>query len=177
MLSATEMAFVSVTHTCIHAHMAVQYTYTPPPAECIAAGDSAGGNLAICSLVYMRERARGFAGVHTAAERPAASKAAAAAAAAETASSSTAAEAAAQAGEFQPPQAAILISPAVDMTDNSTIWSRSPNDELFKYDYVTPGEDSAGKAAVLQHTAAQHRALCAQDRHSSSAQLYLHTAW
>jgi acetyl esterase/lipase len=134
-------------------------------AALFAAGDSAGGNLTITGLVYMRDRAAGTL------QGPAAQAVAAAA--------SQKQQQGQERPPFHPPLAAIMISPATDFTNSSVFRRglpekaqeqlkqqqqnsangsaagtgstaegvsassgsrRDSTDELFHYDYVSKGE-------------------------------------
>ncbi|WIA31722.1 hypothetical protein OEZ86_002598 [Tetradesmus obliquus] len=124
----------------------------------ILAGDSAGGNLTITGLTYMRDRAAGTV------QGPAAQPAAAAAAADTSQQQQGQARPA-----FHPPLAAIMISPATDFTNSSVFGqglpeqaqeqleqqqtqrsatgsaavgggSTSSTEQLFHYDYISKGE-------------------------------------
>lgn len=94
-------------------------------ASATAAGDSAGGNLVMTALAYMKERSQGFPNTK---------------ASAAVAGSSNSGDP----SVFQPPLAAVLISPAPDLTKSAAFW-RPKGDEIFKYDYITSWEVSDSK--------------------------------
>jgi acetyl esterase/lipase len=98
-------------------------------AFCAAGGDSAGGNLTICALEYMRQRAAGSV-------EPALAAAGNGSANKRSNSSSSSA-----AVPFYPPVAALLVSPAVDLS-GSSVFGRPAAEvaEIFRYDYVAKSE-------------------------------------
>jgi acetyl esterase/lipase len=112
---------------------------------CAAGGDSAGGNLTICALEYMRQRAAGSVDpALTAAD----------AAAAGSASANKHSNSSSVAVPFHPPVAALLVSPAVDLS-GSSVFARPAAEvaEIFRYDYVVKSEgdtDSSGEQCALQ---------------------------
>ncbi|WIA31057.1 hypothetical protein OEZ86_001087 [Tetradesmus obliquus] len=121
-------------------------------SECIVlGGDSAGGNLSIAALEYMRQRAAGCI-------EPALTAAAAAAAAATAEApadqgcakinSSNGSSSSSAAVPFHPPAAALLVSPAVDLSSSSVFGlPEAEAAKLFRYDYVAKSEAADAGAA------------------------------
>lgn len=87
-----------------------------------AAGDSAGGNLTLTSLAYLRERGQGSGKASSTPAPPAAADAAAREAPLQQ-TLAPAPSAAAATTPFHPPRAAIAISPAVDLSHTSGLTS------------------------------------------------------
>jgi acetyl esterase/lipase len=110
---------------------------------CTAAGDSAGGNLTITALEYMRQRATGSVS-------PALTAAAASTKTSSSNSSSSSSSSSSVAVPFHPPAAALLVSPAVDLSSSSVFGlPEGQAVELFKYDYVVKSEGDADGSSEL----------------------------
>jgi acetyl esterase/lipase len=107
-----------------------------------AGGDSAGGNLTICALEYMRQRAAGSVD-------PALPAAAPALAGTGSANKHSNSSSSAAAVPFHPPVAALLVSPAVDLS-GSSVFGRPAAQvaEIFRYDYVVKSEGDADSSGA-----------------------------
>ncbi|KAF6251546.1 Alpha/Beta hydrolase protein [Scenedesmus sp. NREL 46B-D3] len=102
----------------------------------VLGGDSAGGNLTIAALEFMRQRAAGI-------ENPASTAAAAAAAGggSDSTKKGSSRSSSSRVVPFHPPVAVLLVSPAVDLSSSSVFGLPAADAaELFRYDYVAVNE-------------------------------------